>query len=123
MNTRDIASEFCLTHWAGVMRERGGSGESVKEFCARAGLQESVNYYWQRKLREAACEELAIRAQNVSIVSEPPPAPNGWAVCQSGDSPMVSNSLVVEVNGCRVHIERETDRALVAKVCQALKSP
>lgn len=46
--------------------------------------------------------------------------PAGWAICESVNRP--AGSLVVEVNGCRVHIEGEADLELLARVCWALKS-
>ena len=58
MNTRAIAAEYRLAHWSGVMRERKESGLSVKAFCANAGIHENSYYYWQKKLRDVACEEM-----------------------------------------------------------------
>jgi hypothetical protein len=40
------------------MRERNESGLTIKVFCEKAGFHENIYYYWQRKLREAACEQL-----------------------------------------------------------------
>jgi hypothetical protein len=54
MNTREIAAEYRLSHWAGIMRERSESGLSVRAFCKNAGFHENIYFYWQRKLREAA---------------------------------------------------------------------
>jgi transposase-like protein len=59
MNTREIAVEYRLTHWAQIMRNRIDSGLSVRAFCENAGVHENIYYYWQRKLREATCEGLA----------------------------------------------------------------
>ena len=70
MNTREIAVEYRLSHWAGIMRERKESGLSVKAFCEKAGFHENIYYYWQRRLREAACGELAHR--NGDAVTEGP---------------------------------------------------
>jgi len=58
MNTRAIATEYRLAHWAGIMREREESGLSIKAFSEKAGFHENRYYYWQKKLRETACEEL-----------------------------------------------------------------
>jgi transposase-like protein len=58
MNTKEITKEYRLRHWAGIMRERKESGLSVKAFCEDAGFHENIYYYWQRKLREAKCEQL-----------------------------------------------------------------
>jgi hypothetical protein len=59
MDTNDIAVEYRLSHWAGIMREREESGLSIRAYCKNAGFHENRYFYWQKKLREAACEELA----------------------------------------------------------------
>jgi transposase-like protein len=40
------------------MRERSESGQTVKQWCKKNGILEKTYYYWQRKLREAACEAI-----------------------------------------------------------------
>jgi transposase-like protein len=59
INTREIAEEYRLTHWAGIMRSRTERGLTVKAFCEQEGFHENVYYYWQKRLREAACEQLS----------------------------------------------------------------
>ena len=59
MNTREIAVEYRLSHWARIMQDRIDSGLSVRAYCENAGFHENIYYYWQRKLRESTCEELA----------------------------------------------------------------
>ena len=60
MNTRYIAEEYRLAHWMQIMQERNESGLSIKAFCKKVGINETSYFYWQRKLREAACEQIAI---------------------------------------------------------------
>ena len=57
VNTRYIAAELRLTHWAKIIQERIKSGLSVKAFCNKEGFHENIYFYWQRKLREAACKQ------------------------------------------------------------------
>jgi len=59
MNTRYIAAEYRLAHWAQIMRDRIESGLSIKGFCKNTGIHENTYFYWQKKLRVAACEQLA----------------------------------------------------------------
>ena len=59
LDTRKAAAEFRLSHWAQILNEREESGLSIKAFCASAGFHENKYYYWQRRLREAACEEMS----------------------------------------------------------------
>ena len=54
MNTRKIAAEFRLKHWAQLIHERAEKGVSVHTYCETIGIHENTYYYWQRKLREAA---------------------------------------------------------------------
>ena len=58
MNTREIAAEYRLAHWAKIMHQKSQSGLTTKAYCAREGFHPNQYYYWQRKLREAAYEDL-----------------------------------------------------------------
>ena len=58
---KQIARQVRMTHWAQMMRERRDSGASVREWCSGKGINEKTYYYWQRRLREAACTELALQ--------------------------------------------------------------
>ena len=122
MKTREIATEYRLTHWAGILQERRASGKSIKEFCKTAGIRENIYYYWQRKLREAACEELTDRTKKEVTSCETSLVPNGWAVCKTGESVDEGKPLVVEINGFRVHVEPDTAPDHLANVCRALKT-
>ena len=117
MNTRDIAEEYRLTHWAQIMRERQESELSIKAYCKQQGFHENVYYYWQRKLREAACTELAVRGKN----QETSLVPGGWAKLETVTAPL-NAAVRIEINGCRVEVTTNTDPELLAKVCRTLKS-
>lgn len=118
MNTREIAAEYRLSHWAGIMRERQESGMSIKSFCKSAGFHENVYYYWQRKLREAACTELARR----DSVADKGLTPSGWARLEPSPPSTAESGVTIEINGCRVTATAESDPALLAQVCRMLKS-
>ena len=70
MNTGKIATEYRMTQWAHRIQERKISGISIKGYCEKNGLSRDSYYYWQRKLREAVCEQLpsiqsSIKAENL----------------------------------------------------------
>jgi hypothetical protein len=95
---------------------------SIKEFCKTSGFHENVYYYWQRKLREAACEELTVRGQKEAVPCETPLIPNGWAICKSGEQEINGKAVAIEIGGLRVIAEAESDPEILVKVCRALKS-
>jgi hypothetical protein len=111
-NTREIAAEYRLTHWAGVVHKRIESGLTVKAFCESAGLHQNTYFYWQRKLREAACREMAAGAL---------PAPSGWTTVVPA-KPDASGTILIEIGKCHVIADRGTDEGLLAKVCRVLVS-
>lgn len=74
MNTRIISAEYRLTHWARVVQDRNNSGYSIRKYCENAGIHENTYYYWLKKLREAACEELTKNEGDATSI-----APMGFA--------------------------------------------
>ena len=117
MNTREITVEYRLAHWAEVMRGRADRGVSVRAYCEEIGIHENTYFYWQRKLREAACSGLQpAAAEKKSLV------PNGWASRCVREEREQKQGLTVEVGGCRITVGTETDPELLAKVCRALKT-
>jgi hypothetical protein len=112
IDTKKVAANYRLAHWAGVVRERAESGLTVKAFCASAGIHPNSYFYWQRKLRGCACEEMTEGALSV---------PSGWALAtQSGPVPADSRTVPIEIGKCRVIAGMDTDEALLAKVCGVL---
>ena len=104
MNTREIAAEYRLSHWAEVIRERKESGLSVRAFCKNAGFHENIYFYWQRKLREEACGELSkIQDQLVRM------APAGFTEVKLAAEPALTlatealqNQVCIEAAGIRI---------------------
>jgi len=137
VNTREIAEEYRLGHWAAVMRERRESGLTVKAYCKRIGICGNTYFYWQRRLREATCEELAARGEGGAISREQSLVPKGWTACTTVESTTEGSTkvtsatvepiakgkaLAVEIGTYRVLVEAETEPELLAKVCRTLVS-
>jgi transposase-like protein len=128
VDTREIAVEYRLAHWAGILRERKESGLSVREYCRQSGYHENVYYYWQRKLRETALAE-------ISSMERPQAAPpSGWALCSTepkSDIPATSeldqtaalNHLTVEVGGARITVGNEYPVEKLVWLIRGLSKP
>jgi len=116
MNTREIATDYRLTHWAGIMRQRQESGLSIKLFCESSGFHENVYFYWQRKLREAACQTLLPAARDTA-------APKGWAmVCEAAKPEPERSAVTIEIGKSRITATSEVDPELLSRVCRVLVS-
>ena len=126
MKTREIAKAYRLSQWSQALQERLSTGESIKAFCQSRGISRNTYFYWQRKLREAACSKLL----NLQEAEEKSLIPRGWAVCAPQESAIAleeqtvtaSHSVTIEIGKCRVEVTAGTDSGLLAKACRLLIS-
>ena len=122
MNTRKIATEYRMSQWTQRLRRKKSLGQSVKEFCETEGVSRNTYFYWQKRLREAAVEELSIRMQVGTNTAEKSLVPSGWAVCEAAEPERTVKPLTVEIGEYRVRVDAETDIELLAKVCRTLRT-
>lgn len=118
MDTQKVATEYRLSQWVQVIQAQQESGQNIKDFCLAAGISRNAYFYWQRKLRKMACTELAKTEEPKNIV------PNGWVQLAppQPQSQQTKATLNIEINGCRVTAEADTDPELLKKVCRVLRS-
>ena len=125
MNTREIAAEYRLAHWSQVIQNRIESGLSIKSYCSKTAICENTYYYWQRKLREAACEELAAMQHGGSsqphsgfteaLLTEHPLLPPSGASGQ--------NQISIEAVGVRLTAGKEYPVEKLAVLLREMRQP
>jgi len=133
INTREIAAEYRMSHWAQIMKERNESGLSIKVFCKQIGIAANTYFYWQRKLREAACQQMMPAAQEDRIetgiepkelVSWPSssysPVPAGWTVCTDAKGNQGNSGISIEIGNSRISVTADVEPEFLAKVCRVL---
>lgn len=116
MDTRKVATEYRMAQWAPPLQACQASGQSIGEYCEATGISKNTYFYWQRKLREAACTELAAREEGAQVV------PNGWARLAVPSTTGAAACVAIEVSRCRVVATEETSPELLVKVCRALRA-
>jgi len=50
-------------YWRGLVQGQGRSGQSVREYCRRAGVKESAFYWWRRELARRSETRKAARSR------------------------------------------------------------
>lgn len=116
MEIQALTRDYRLQQWASIITQRNKSGMTIRAWCEEQGINQKSYYYWQRKLREAA----SAQASGLTVMSSP--VPRGWVTLSVPAEPSNAQGLVVEVGGYRVHVQAQTDTALLARVCHALKT-
>ena len=71
VNTREIAAEYRLSHWAQIMRERVKRELTIRAYCKQIGICENTYFYWQRRLRKAAYEQLSKNEAEQKSATQP----------------------------------------------------
>ena len=118
MTSKEMTYQYRLAQWSGLTKERAELGISIRAYCAMKGFAENTYFYWQRRLRQAAYDEITER----SVGTEPGLVPSGWTRLSVAESAPKEASVRVEINGCRIEVTAETGSELLAKVCRTLKA-
>jgi len=116
MNTQKATAEYRLSKWAQTIQARGESGQNIEEFCQTAGITRNAYFYWQRKLRTAACTEIVEKEEQKNIV------PGGWMQLNTEQAQHTNEALDIEINGCHIVVNNGTNTELLKKVCRTLRA-
>lgn len=119
MNTREIANEYRMSQWTQRITEQKASGQSIHKWCETNGIKRNQFFYWQKKLREAVCQELIPTAL---VKREEGSVPEGWAICAAEASEAESKALAIKIGNYQVMADKSVDEELLAKVCRVLSS-
>jgi len=128
MNTRKIAAEYRLAHWTQIMHRKRESGLSAKVFCKNEGIHENVYYYWQKKLRSAACEQMA-EMQSEQV--ERKLVPSGFAelkIVKAYDPPTLpehatQGEIRIDIAGIRIAADSTYPSEKIAALLGLFKQP
>ena len=120
MNTRYIAKEYRMAHWAKIVSDQKESRLTIREYCEKNGLHENSYYYWQKKLRVAAIEELTTASDGQAQELAPIMAKLNIARNNGSDFPgNGSNDCVsIEMFGIRLIASRDYP---IAKLSELLR--
>lgn len=121
VNTREIAAEYRLTHWAQILQDRADSGLTVKAYCTQQGICGNTYFYWQRKVRAAAaelagcvCEQPPVSFRQV-VVAKPAAYPEVAEVKAPGQ-------LLLDAGGVHLAADSAYPVEKLAQLLQTLRS-
>ena len=115
MDTQKAATQYRLSQWAKIVQARQESGQTIKDFCQAMEISKSQYFYWQRKLRNLACTELALQDETLDTT------PNGWIQVTSAQAQQTKKALKIEIGGFQINVDTETDLELLKNICRVLR--
>lgn len=116
IDTQKFTEEYRLSQWVQIIQAQQISGQNIKSFCEAAGISRHKFFYWQKKLRNEVCTEIAESEEPRNVV------PCGWMQLESKQNQKVKDVLDIEINGFHISVTAETDFKLLKNACQTLRS-
>jgi len=130
MNSRAVAIEYRLSQWAQTMQERVANGESIDEFCLRRGISRNKYFYWQKKLRETACQQLETLRQesgqagfSVPSFAEVKLEQSPTRLCLPEPDGKKQDQICIETGGVRITAASEYPADKLAALVRELMRP
>jgi len=71
MDSKQLVAEYRLAHWMQIIQDRQDSGLNIKDYSSRIGIHHNTYFYWQRKVRIAACNHIAGNSDETSTQLAP----------------------------------------------------
>lgn len=99
MNVTDLKTQMHMQEWSKLIEARQNSGLSIKAWCRQNNLPESRYYYYLKKLRLAACENITSETQDGSQFALVPnhARVSNRAVTRSSNIKITLSNAVVEI--------------------------
>lgn len=58
-----VKNQYRLEQWTRLIQDCQSSGMRVDEWCEANGVTHHAYYYWLRKVRKAACQDLSVTSK------------------------------------------------------------
>jgi hypothetical protein len=125
MDVQKVTHEIRLRQWIGIIKECRSSGNSVKSWCEEKGISEKSYFYWQRRVREAACQELTAYQEQKATKADP--GDTGTPVFTECRIPEDNHSggtaITIHLNRVVVEIRHGADAAMIESILRTLRTP
>ncbi len=121
MDVQKLTHEVRLQQWSKTVKECRSSGKSVKAWCDGQNINIKTYYYWQKKVCQATCRELAMNHPQPSIEVNANPIAV-FAELRKPEPPSGQLALTIQRNPVEIQIYRGADTAIVETALLAIRS-
>lgn len=112
-----ITHEMRLMQWTPIIRECRNSGMAVKAWCLENNVNEKQFYYWQRRIREEAFDNLKkTESQNQANFVQLPPAP----VDSSRNTSFFRADMIVHIGNNVLELSNTVSDELLSNVLKVI---
>jgi len=121
MDVQKLTHEVRLQQWGRKVKDCRNSGKLVKVWCAEQNINIKTYYYWQKRVCQATCRELAMNHPRSSIAVNATPLPV-FAELRKPEHPSGQLALTIQRDHMKIEIYRDADATLVETVLLAVRN-
>ena len=114
MNMKKISHEINIKKWTQIVEECRNSGQTAVKWCAEKDINIKTYYYWQRRVCNAVCNELAITN---NVEQSPAFAEVILPVKKSSEV-----AITLNINNISLQIHNGADESVISQTLRILKS-
>jgi hypothetical protein len=120
MDVQKMKQEYRLKQWGDTVKECRSSGKTIKGWCEEQGISLKSYYYWQRKVRIAAGEQLAMMPNvehGITTTTKPVFAEIKLSQCETA-----LPAVTLRLNNAILEIHNGAERSTIENALQALRN-
>ena len=110
-----VKNQYRLEQWTKLIQQCQSSGLKVHDWCEANGVTHHAYYYWLRKVRKNACQELP-------AVSEPAQPATFKKLQVQSPSVNTQSAVVIHLPSATLEVQNGASQQTVEAVLLALKS-
>lgn len=119
MNTMVVKNQLSLAQGKNMITECQASGKTAAAWCAENGIARWKYFYWLRKVREAACENMMIGGCQLPAVAQERMV---FAELSQPTCRKIDVAITLKMDGFEIEIHNGADGEVIVNTMRALKS-
>lgn len=117
-----VKHELMLKQWSGLLDNFASSGLTVAQWCAYNNTTRHQFYYWQKRVREKALDQLPEDIKN-ELISADESTPVAFKKLEvASPVPGYQPAVVIRLNNATLEIQDGASQSTVEAVLLALKN-
>jgi hypothetical protein len=118
MTVKETAHAYKLRQWTELICDCKTSGKSVTAWCAEHSINVKTYYYWQKRVREAACEKM----EKANLPMVPTGGVPAFAEYRQLERKEASSAITLHISGATIEIHNGADASIITNTLNALKN-
>ncbi len=118
MTVKETAHAYKLRQWTERICDCKTSGKSVTAWCVENSINVKTYYYWQRRVRVAACEKVDAASLPMVPMSGVPT----FAEYRQSERKEASSAITLHISGATIEIHNGADASIITSTLNALKN-